>query len=382
METVELLERIEKGEDSRTQFKENIINPDSLEEEMVAFSNTEGGIIVIGVTDKGDINGLSREDIGRLNNMISNVSSEHVKPPINPLTEIINITGKNIMVVNIKRGINKPYSTKKGVYLAKSGADKRKISQEELLRLFQESQKIHADESIIGNTSVSDLDKSVLNNYFKMTYGQELKESEIGKKRILENLYILKDNKLTLAGLLTFGKDPQSKMPLTGIKAVSFVGTDMSVTSYRDSDNINGNIEKLFRDGLSFLTRNLLKKQNNKNFNTEGDLEIPVVVLEELLVNAIIHRDYYINSSVNLFIFDDRIEIISPGKLPNNLTVDNIRNGISVPRNPILITFASKILPYRGIGTGIVRSLRNYKNIQFENDTEVERFKAIIYRER
>ena len=131
---------------------------------------------------------------------------------------------------------------------------------------------------------------------------------------------------------------------------------------------------------MSFITRNLRKVQNDKDFNTEGELEIPKIVLEELVVNAIIHRDYFIEAPINIFIFDNRIEIISPGKLPNNLTIENIKHGISVIRNPIITSFAAKILPYRGIGSGIVRAIKHYDKIDFINDTESERFSAIIHR--
>jgi ATP-dependent DNA helicase RecG len=81
-----------------------------------------------------------------------------------------------------------------------------------------------------------------------------------------------------------------------------------------------------------------------------------------------------------IFIFDDRIEITSPGKLPNNLTVEKIKQGISIVRNPTLLSYASKLLPYRGIGTGIVRALKHYKDIDFENNIESERFKVTIKR--
>jgi ATP-dependent DNA helicase RecG len=102
--------------------------------------------------------------------------------------------------------------------------------------------------------------------------------------------------------------------------------------------------------------------------------------LEELLVNALIHRDYFINSPVKLFIFDNRIEFISPGKLPNNLTIENIKNGVSIMRNPVLSSFATRLLPYRGIGTGIIRALKNYREIVFENDQNGERFIVIVKR--
>ena len=129
----ELKVLIELGEDSKTQFKLNINSPDKLAQEIVAFSNAEGGRIFIGVEDNGDIKGLSSKDIHRLNQMVSNVSINNISPPVNPLTEIMKIDNKKVLVIQVKKGINKPYCTNKGIYVTKVGADKRKISQEELL---------------------------------------------------------------------------------------------------------------------------------------------------------------------------------------------------------------------------------------------------------
>jgi len=380
MEVLEILERIELGEDSTTQFKENVNNNTSLAEEMVAFSNALGGLIIIGVKDDGQIIGLCSEDIRRLNNMISNVSSEHVKPPISPLTKTFKIADKILLLIDIKPGINKPYSTNNGTYITKSGADKRRISQEELQRLFQASQKLHADEMLVYGSKMEDINSEVLKDYFLKQYSEEITSQDIKRDKILENLVLSNEGKLTLAGLLLFGKTPQIRKPMFIIKAVSFIGNEITGTSYRDSEDIKGNISQLFKDGISFLTRNLHKIQNDKDFNSEGDLEVPKIVLEELLVNAIVHRDYFIEAPINLFIFDNRIEIISPGKLPNRLNVENIKHGISVVRNPIINSFASKLLPYRGIGSGIVRAIKHYKKIDFINDIGSERFKVVIHR--
>lgn len=380
MNAQEVLARIELGEDSTTQFKENITNNTSLAEEMVAFSNAAGGSIIIGVKDSGEICGISLEDIRRLNNMISNAASDQVKPAIAPLTTTMKLDGHLLLILDIQPGINKPYSTNSGVYITKSGADKRRISQEELQRLFQDAQKIHADELVVFGSSPGDLDEKSISTYYEREYGESINNQAISRSKILENLYITRGDNLTLAGLLVFGKKPYLKKPTYVIKAVSFVGNDLAGTSYRDSEDIKGTIVELFTRGLSFLTRNLHKRQNGKSFNSEGDLEIPKIVLEELLVNAIIHRDYFIEAAINLFIYDNRVEITSPGKLPNNLTVDNIKYGISVIRNPIVASFAAKLLPYRGIGSGIVRAIKNYEKIEFINNKEAERFTVILHR--
>ena len=380
MEVLEILERIRLGEDSKTQLKENIHNDTSLAEEMVAFSNSSGGLIIIGVKDNGDLSGLSNEDIRRLNVMVSNTATDHVKDPITPLTQTVLIDDKVLMLIDIKQGTNKPYCTNKGFYVTKSGADKRRITREELLRLFQDSQSLHADELKVFDSKINDVDSEAINSYYKKEYGEEIDKQDIDNKKIFENLYLAKEGQLTLAGLLLFGKNPQTRKPTFIIKAVCFSGNELSGTVYRDSEDLKGKISDLFVNGISFISRNLHKLQKGKDFNSEGDLEIPKIVLEELLVNAIIHRDYHIEAPINLFIFDNRIEIISPGKLPNNLSIENIKYGISVIRNPIIASFASKLLPYRGLGSGIVRALKNYEKIEFINDIESERFKVIIYR--
>ena len=126
MQPTELLELIDKGEDSRTQFKKDITNAVQLAQEMVAFSNTRGGIIIVGVDDTGNVSGLDSGDIRRLNQLISNSANENVKPPVTPFSEIVKIGDKKVLVIEIKEGVNKPYSTSEGVYFTKVGSDKRK----------------------------------------------------------------------------------------------------------------------------------------------------------------------------------------------------------------------------------------------------------------
>ncbi len=380
METVELLELIEKGEDSKTQFKTNFHNAIQLAQEMVAFSNTKGGNIIAGVDNDSNIIGLSGDDINRLNQLISNAATENVKPSINPFTEIIKVGDRKILVISVHEGYNKPYCTSEGIYLVKVGSDKRKISQEELQKLFQESKKIMADKSIIYYSSLKDIDEELLGEFYQKTFNEKIETAEIGITKILENLYLAKNGNLTLAGFLLFGKNPQRLQPVFRIKAISYFGNDPAGTKFRDSDDITGNLLDQFRKGMGFLTRNLKKIQVNENFNIEGEIEIPIIALEELLINALMHRDYFISSPIILFIFDNRVEIISPGRLPNNLTIENIKNGVSIPRNQIIVSFASKLLPYRGVGTGIIRALQSYDKIEFINDVETERFKVIIYR--
>lgn len=261
-----------------------------------------------------------------------------------------------------------------------AGSDKRKVSQDELRRLFQESGKLYADEMIFKNAVFNDIDLELFKNFHEKKYEIPFDEEESTLPRVFENLNLASDGYLNLAGILLFGKNPMKYLPLSQIIAVSFIGNDMAGREYRDSENIEGNLKKLYTDGLAFMKRNLRKIQKDQDFNTRGILEIPAPVLEELLTNALIHRDYFISSNIRILIFDNRVEIISPGKLPNNLTVEKIKHGISFKRNHTLASFAFDLIPYRGIGSGILRVLRLYPDIEFINDVELEQFTAIIKR--
>ncbi|MGV8135491.1 MAG: RNA-binding domain-containing protein [Mangrovibacterium sp.] len=381
MDASEVLEILGRGEDSQHQFKTNFTNAESLAGEMVAFSNSSGGMIVIGVNDNGSPKGLSTDDIKRLNQLISNTATNNVKNPINPVTENIRVGGNLLMVLHISEGLDKPYMDNNGVVWIKSGSDKRRVtSKEELRRLFQSADLIHADEVPVAGTSEGDLDLDYFKAFYQKQYEEDLALSGLSLLRILNNLNLAKQNNLNLAGLLLFGKDPNRYKPAFIIKAMSFVGNDPTGDRYRDSVDIRGKIKEQYEHAIAFLKRNLTYIQNNKSVNSLGDLEIPSIVLEELTVNALIHRNYFINAPVRLFIFDNRVELISPGRLPNNLTIENIKSGNSNIRNDVITSFATRELPYRGIGTGIRRALKNYPDIDFINDTEGEMFVAIIKR--
>ena len=378
MEIQELQSILRAGEDSRHQFKRDITNATSLAGEMVAFANSAGGMIIIGVEDDGQPVGLRSEDIHRLNQLVSNTASSNVK---NPIVENISLDGKLLMVVHIPEGVEKPYMDNKGVAWQKSGADKRRItSKEELRRLFQVSDLVNADEVIVKNTSVEDIHTIVFAEFYEKVYGEHIKELDIPIIQLFENLNLAANDRLNLAGLLLFGRNPHKHKPAFIIKAVHFAGNDVEGEIYNDSRDITGTIQRQYEDGLAFIVRNLKNLQNGKPFNSIGDLEIPEIVLQELLVNALIHRDYFINAPIRIFVFDNRVEIISPGRLPNHLTVQHISNGISNIRNATLASFATKTLPYRGIGTGVRRSIKKYPHIQFINDREGEQFTVIIQR--
>ena len=148
---------------------------------------------------------------------------------------------------------------------------------------------------------------------------------------------------------------------------------------YLDSEGIEGTLPEQYRHGMAFIKRNLHHVQGNQGFNSPGQLEVPEEVFEELLVNALVHRDYFISAAVRLLIFVDRVEIISPGHLPNHLDIEQIRFGLSNLRNPALASHAFHMLPYRGLGSGIPRATEAWPEIELIDDRRGNQFKAYRY---
>ena len=381
----ELLDIVACGETSKVQFKELLDNRDSIAAEMVAMANSKGGQILFGIEDKtGKIRGLDYSQIQEIGNKLSTIATDLVKPQIFINTEVVsaNIDSqtKRVLVASIDEGIAKPYKDRQGIIWIKQGGDKRKLTDNnEQIRLFQQSGLIYIDEMIVPETSFADLDKEKVALYLSKIDGEDHSTEDINEQ-ICKNLNILKNERLSLGGLLFFGKKPQNFRPAFCVKAVSFWGNDIAGTEYRDSQDIIGTIPKIFDETMDFFKRNLHHTQQGQDFNSTGILEISDIALQELVQNALTHRDYSKNSPVRVLIFDNRVEIISPGCLPNSLTIENIKMGNAVVRNNLIVSYASKLMTYRGLGSGIARAIKKQPNIQFENDKDGEQFKVVIPR--
>lgn len=383
MEITELIDILSRGEDSRHQFKEDLNNADALAAEMIAFSNGAGGYIFIGVRDDGEVSGLSSHDVARLNQLISNAASQNVRPPGNPLTENVSHPNGTVLVISIAEGVSKPYMDKNGAIWVKSGADKRRAtSREEIQRLFQQAGLVHADETPVQGLGAGDVDLPYFEKFFQDQFLESIEKSNRPLFQLLSNMNLLhsRNGQLNIAGALLFAKAPHYRLPNFIVKAVAFVGNKIEDDNYLDSRNIAGKLSDVFQQTVSFISANTHAVQGNQGFNSQGQSEIPRIVWEELIANALIHRDYFIQASVRVLVFTDRVEIISPGHLPNNLTIENIKAGNSNIRNPILASFATKLLPYRGLGSGLLRVLRAYPAIDLIDDRVGNLFKVIIKR--
>ncbi|NUM69655.1 MAG: putative DNA binding domain-containing protein [Ignavibacteriaceae bacterium] len=333
MNAQEIIDLIRNGESSTTQFKPDVSNSESIAQEIVAFANSKGGKILVGVDDKtGNIAGVEFRDIQRINNLVATAANDHVKSPVYVQSETIQIENKRIILITVPEGTDKPHTDKDGLIFIKNGSDKRKVvSREELARLLQASGNLYAEERIIRNSSVEDVDWEKFREFYEKKYKESFEKESL--ERYLQNLRLMEDGKLNIAGALLFGRNPSKLIPSFYISAVWFRGTEITNQEYKSSENITGTADILYRKAFDFIFSKLNKIQADQPFNSLGIPEIPEIVLKELLVNAVIHRDYFISDSIKIFMFDDRIEIRNPGKLPNNLTIEQIRKGLRRSRN-------------------------------------------------
>lgn len=241
--------------------------------------------------------------------------------------------------------------------------------------------QFHADE-LPTRAGIDQLDKLRFQDFLRDVYQQAYPDHPEELMRLLQNMNLATDDGvLNLAGLLMFAERPQLIKPQLVVKTIPYPGDQIHVTDYVDTKDFAGPLPKIFEDALAFVMRNLHKIQAGRGVNAPGLPEIPESVFEELLVNALVHRDYLVSAPIRLFVYDNRIEIISPGHLPDNLTVEKIRTGNANIRNPILVSYVAKgLLPYHGQGSGIKRALAAWPQIDFADDRDKCLFTVTVHR--
>jgi len=294
----------------------------------------------------------------------------------------LKLDDKWIVVINIPKGEQRPYRTSSGRFYVRSGNRCREASREELLRLFQATESIFYDEIEIVKASLDDIDIEYFGEFMKQFYGFEPEENQI--INYLKNLKIITQNqKPTLAGLLFFGINPQNYLPYAKITSAYIIGEDISAPP-TDKKDFDGKIPEMLEKFMQYLRIYLREEHRIKSLESEVYPEIPEEAVREAMVNAVAHRDYTVRAPIRVFIFRDRIEFHSPGKLPNTVTIESIKiGGAHVLRNPTIYNLLSKIGLVTDLGSGVMRMIRLVKehvgmDVKLE-ETETE-FVVIIPR--
>ena len=403
----DISKQIKAGEVSGMQFKERILDKYDIACELVAFSNSHGGKLVVGIKDKtGKTNALSYSEVQETTNLLSDIASENVVPSILIKIDTVEVEDGNLVVATVKEGLNKPYHDNKGIVWVKNGADKRKVfDNAELAEMMTDCGSFAPDEAGVRDATVNDLDAATIKQFLGNRFERVLEKkgltgdafneasldmicSAIAKghdcEKILRNLrFIRPDGTLTVAAMLLFGKYTQRWMPMMTAKCICFAGNSVGSKVFRDKVNdadMEGNLLHQYDTIMDFFTRNLHNVQVGDEFNSMGKLEIPYTSLVEFTVNSLVHRSLNMKAPVRIFIFDNRVEIHSPGALPNGLTIDDIKAGTSMPRNMFLFNNAIYLLPYTGVGSGITRALDEDINVTFMNNDKAQEFVITVWR--
>ncbi|HQZ28380.1 MAG TPA: putative DNA binding domain-containing protein, partial [Verrucomicrobiales bacterium] len=302
MEEFELRSQILLGEDSTRQFKREPSADAKMAGEIVAFANSGGGRIFVGVEKDGSISGLTGEEAEKVGEDIAKVAWDSVRPPFSILSKSIPTGDGIVVVIEISDGASKPYCDNKGVYWVKNGPDKRRVqSPEELARLFQSGEKLYAESQVVAASTLEDFDHQRFERFYETKYSESTpdrnEDAEL-YQRTLENLELVDSGRVTVAGLLLFGKRLPVLLPEMKIDAVWFKGTERASVEWHDQRQITGPLSEQFDKVMGFFKRWNSRIQGEGSFNQTGRPEISETVFEELLVNALIHRDYFIKDSI------------------------------------------------------------------------------------
>lgn len=332
------------------EFKSEFVKAIDLAEEMIAFANAEGGEIWIGLNDDGTINGISRsyeEDI-------MNISRTACIPPLTVTYKDLKAGEYTVARIIVPKGKDKPYYSSRQKYYIRVGTTKRVASREELLRLFQVSGAIHYDIVEIDRAKQSDLDVSHVASYFSRYQLDFIDEPEPERLRLMANTDILGDaGNPTLAGLLIFGIAPERFIPSSGIALAHFSGNEIT-EDLIDKQNIFGPLPRQVEGAIAAIKSNMVVGSRISGLKREEAAHYPDKVFRELVTNACVHRNYSISgSNIRIFIFSNRIEFISPGPLPNTVTIEKLPVGVSFARNPTLVRFMENLGYVDKLGRGL-----------------------------
>jgi ATP-dependent DNA helicase RecG len=359
----EIVAQIAQGESIQHEFKRLIDNPESIAGEIVALANSEGGRLYIGVEDDGTVVGCP--DPAGVIQALTNICRDRCRPPVMAGLEQATIGTNVVVILEVLPELNrqKPYSTQGGRFYLRAGTTKKDATGRELIRLTQSAGELHYDESPVRGASLSALSERAFGDYYERQFGvplaEGLRQAGLSLERLLRNMRLLDDlddtPTLTVSAVLVFGQEPQLFLPQSRLSAVAFAGLDEN-SNILDRKEVVGRLPDIIEDTRVFLRRNVRVAAEELGFERRDYPQYDLTALGEAVVNAIAHRDYSLSGSqIRLFVFSDRIEVRSPGRLPNSVVLENIKFGVHAERNRRIAALLTQLGYMSAIGTGVPR---------------------------
>lgn len=410
MTQADLRQLIANGENSSVEFKRDDLKPRTLAKELVALLNFEGGRVLLGVDDDGTILGL-QHDPGETEEWVMNVARDKIRPSIIPHFQVLRDVepGRHVAVIRVEKGwtVHTRYHNDKEEYYIRAGSSVDTMGREELQRAFQHRAGLRPELRPVTGSSLEDLDRRRLRDYFARIRRQDVPETDDAEAwtKLLVNTEIMTDEGeppvCSVAGVLLFGRNPKRYLPQSGIQATAYPGTEKEYETIEHED-LRGAMVALYAatDGETEVVENGLVEQAmafvRRNTRAESEIteggqrldrrEYPMEAVREAIVNALVHRDYLMDATdIELSLYDDRLEVISPGRLPNTITPERMRAGTRAARNQLLkdVMGDYNYMEHRGLGVPrkIVRLMRKHNDTDPELIENGDRFTVRLWKE-
>ncbi|BBT48827.1 transcriptional regulator [Acinetobacter baumannii] len=401
----ELLELIANGENSGVEFKRDDIRPEQLAKEVVAMANFQGGRVLLGVEDDGTVSSIQRPD---LEEWVMNIFQNKIHPMILPFYEEVKLDdGKTVAVVSFPIGISKPYvlrhSGKEEIYI-RVGTTSRLATREQQMRLFELGGMLHTEVMPVPRTDMSCLDDARLMNYIRdILRDPDVPQSTEAWQARLLGLGFLTEAAgnicCTIAGLILFGKNPRRYLKQAGLRVMAFQGDDKEYQAaldeiidgpmvgrwdidQGDKRLVDGGVIERFMEAMTpFISQE--SAHVNEELRREMHWFYALEAVREALINALAHRDWTRFVEIEVSAYSNRLEIISPGTLPNSMTVEKMKAGQRSPRNTIVMEVLRDYgyVDYRGMGvrTKIVPLTKALTGKEPEFELTEDYLKTVLY---
>lgn len=396
MKRTELLELIARGESSTVEFKSYPINGGLFARDAVAFANSRGGRVLIGVDDDGRVSGIrpdeatpKRHDGGRtpaqgdLEQRVSAICREKIRPVLFPRFEVVRDieSGRDVAVVTMDRGwtVHHVHHQQQRLYCVRAGRTHHEASPEDLAERLPQQGAYRMELRPVSGTSLADLDRRRLVDYFGRVREQEAPGGETSGaglgglaawKALLTNTLMLREeapHSVNVAALVLFGKDSTRFLPHAKVEAVAYHNVRKS-SGVKDRRTLHGAIVPLQGTDGSLVERGLVEQamdfvvQNaaaglRADDARSGRHDLPAAAVREAVLNAIVHRDYEVTAGIEINIYADRLEVVSPGRLANDSTVERMKAGCRRVRNELVRDVMRDYGYMDHIGLGVPRRI-------------------------
>ena len=418
---VELREMIASGENSGVDFERDGIDGRSLAAHLVAFANSYGGRVLLGVDQQGNVRGLTRSDrspqartsngaphvYGHVEEWVRQACRDRIRPVLVPRFDVVPdaAPGRDVLVIGIEPswGVHHVRHNQHRTFYVRVGSASREASREQVEMLFRRQAALRLERRPVSGTSFRDLDRRRVEDYFERVREQEppaAASQAAGWTQLLVNTWFLDEDDphpATLAGLLLFGADPGRYLPHARMDAVAFVEPRKGGKA-RERRSLRGPLVPLVGAGgallepglveqaMEFVRRNVETVRLQDGVRREQRWDFSPDAVREAIVNAVVHRDYSLSGTdIELGIYSDRLEVVSPGRLANGMTPENMRAGCRRARNQLLKDVMRDYGYLERMGMGvprkIVRGMREHNGTEPDLVEDGERFTVRLWKE-